>query len=143
MVARGLAMGRPARGGHARGGGGPPGCVPSPPPTSPHADPCNDRAWLRAQWGQLALVALGVGFLIGGITIATVGVTDVFVREDLSYLHTTASALHAANPHFVPLVAHDRAGFGGALVSDGVAFLLAALWGIRRGGPGVRRGSQP
>jgi PAS domain S-box-containing protein len=33
----------------------------------------------------------------------------------------------------VPLIAHDRAGFGGALVSDGVAFLLAALWGIRRG----------
>ena len=52
----------------------------SPHPTSPHADPCNDRAWLRAQWGQLALVALGVGFLVGGITIATVGVTDVFVR---------------------------------------------------------------
>jgi dihydroorotate dehydrogenase len=102
-------------------------------PTTPHADPCNDRAWLRAQWGQLALVALGVGFLVGGITIATVGVTDVFVREDLSYLHTTASALRAANPHLVPLVAHDRAGFGGALVSDGVAFLLAALWGIRRG----------
>ena len=24
-------------------------------------------------------------------------------------------------------------GFGGALVSDGVAFLLTALWGIRRG----------
>jgi hypothetical protein len=62
-----------------------------------------------------------------------VGVTDVFVREDLSYLHTTASALRAANPHLVPLVAHDRAGFGGALVSDGVIFLLTALWGIRRG----------
>lgn len=103
------------------------------PPRAPQADPRNDAAWLRAQWGQLALVALGVGFIVGGITIATVGVTDVFVREDLAYMGVVAPALRAANPHLVPLIAHDRAGFGGALLSDGVAFLLTTLWGLRRG----------
>jgi len=102
-------------------------------PVTPHADSYNDRRWLRAQWGQLALVALGAGFLIGGLTIATVGERGVFVHEDLDFLRTTATALHAINPRLVPLVAHDRAGFGGALISDGVAFLLTALWGIRRG----------
>jgi len=104
-----------------------------PSPVTPHADPHNDRRWLRAQWGQLALVALGVGFLVGGLTIATVGERSVFVHEDLDFLQTTAATLHAINPRLVPLVAHDRAGFGGALISDGVAFLLTALWGIRRG----------
>jgi hypothetical protein len=33
----------------------------------------------------------------------------------------------------LPLIAHDRAGFGGALASDGVALLLISLWGFRRG----------
>ena len=34
---------------------------------------------------------------------------------------------------FIPLIAHDRAGFGGALVSDGLGIMLLALWGFRRG----------
>jgi hypothetical protein len=33
----------------------------------------------------------------------------------------------------VPLIAHDRAGFGGALVADGVGVLLVAWWGYRVG----------
>jgi dihydroorotate dehydrogenase len=37
------------------------------------------------------------------------------------------------NPRLLPLVAHDRAGFGGALVSDGLGVLLASLWGYRAG----------
>lgn len=108
-----------------------------PSPATPAADLRNDPAWLRAQWGQLALVALGLGFVFGGAAISTVGVTGVFVREDLAYMATTADALNAANPRLLAVVAHDRAGFGGALASDGVAFLLAALWGIRRGARGV------
>jgi hypothetical protein len=31
------------------------------------------------------------------------------------------------------LIAHDRAGFGGALFSDGLAVLLVGLWAVRRG----------
>jgi hypothetical protein len=34
---------------------------------------------------------------------------------------TTREAVSAINLHLVPLIAHDRAGFGGALVSFGPA----------------------
>ncbi|MBW7460399.1 hypothetical protein K0U00_40680, partial [Paenibacillus sepulcri] len=33
----------------------------------------------------------------------------------------------------LPLIAHDRAGFGGALLSDAIALLAASLWGIGQG----------
>ena len=48
-------------------------------------------------------------------------------------MQTTAESLTAANPRLVPLVAHDRATFGGMIFSAGWAFLLPALWGYRRG----------
>jgi dihydroorotate dehydrogenase len=41
--------------------------------------------------------------------------------------------LRAANPRLVPLVAHDRATFGGMLLAGGWVFLLPALWGFRNG----------
>ncbi len=111
------------------------GHMASPPP--PRADPRNDRAWLLAQWGQLVLITLGIGFIGGGLVITSVGVTDVFVRQDLAYMQTTAAAVSAVNPHLVSVIAHDRAGFGGALLADGVGFLLVALWGVRRGARAV------
>jgi Na+/pantothenate symporter len=48
----------------------------------------------------------------------------------------TREVISAINPHLMPLIAHDRAGFGGALVSFGVAMLACmryarpsrALW---------------
>jgi hypothetical protein len=93
----------------------------------------NDRAWMWSLWGQFFFVAVAVGLTVAGLVIATVGVTHVFVPEDLQFLQTTPALLHAANPRLIPLIAHDRAGFGGALVSDGVAILLIALWGFRQG----------
>ena len=44
-----------------------------------------------------------------------------------------ANVLGAVNPHLMPLVAHDRAGFGGALVSDGIGVVLTSMWGFRAG----------
>jgi hypothetical protein len=92
----------------------------------------NDRHWHRGLWGQLLLIIHGCGLLGAGLTISTIGVTHVFVREDLEFMETTAQAL-LANPRLVPLVAHDRATFGGMLVSSGIAFLLPSLWGFRNG----------
>jgi hypothetical protein len=46
---------------------------------------------------------------------------------------TSAQALAAANDRLLSFIAHDRAGFGGALVSAGVAVLLIAAWGWERG----------
>ncbi len=93
----------------------------------------NDRAWVRAQWGQLMFVILGVALAVGGLTISFVGVTDIFVATDLSYLRTTNEVLGEANGRLLPLIAHDRAGFGGALFSDAAAILAIALWGINQG----------
>ena len=104
--------------------------LPSPiPPPSLH----NDRRWRLGLWGQLLHVAQAMAFLAAGTTIALVGVTEVFVPEDLEFMQTTAEALRSASPRLVPLIAHDRASFGGMIVASGLCFLGVALWGFRRG----------
>src|SRR5262249_59728854 len=73
------------------------------------------------------------GLLGAGAAISAIGVTQVFVHEDLKFMQTTPEVLRAAHPHLVPLVAHDRATFGGMLLASGWVFLLPALWGFRNG----------
>lgn len=92
-----------------------------------------ERQRRRALVGQLLLVITGLGIVVGGAVVSVVGLTTVFVPSDLAYLHTTADALQAANPRLLPFIAHDRAGFGGALISAGVGIALLSAWGWRRG----------
>ena len=96
-------------------------------------DSRGDGAWRWGLWGQLLLVIHGFALLAAGVAISAIGVTHVFVHEDLEFMRTTADALLSANPRLVPLVAHDRATFGGMLLAGGWVFLLPALWGYRRG----------
>jgi dihydroorotate dehydrogenase len=91
-----------------------------------------DRAWRMSLWGQLLLVLHGFALLAAGAVICIIGISQVFVHEDLQFLETTAATLSSANPHLVPLVAHDRATLGGMLLAGGWAFVLPALWGYRR-----------
>jgi dihydroorotate dehydrogenase len=93
----------------------------------------NNREWRLAQWGQLMFVILGFALAVGGATISIIGITHVFVPTDLDFLNTTPQHLAAHNDHFMPLIAHDRAGFGGALFSNALAILTTALWGINQG----------
>jgi dihydroorotate dehydrogenase len=93
----------------------------------------NDDVWRRALTGQLLLVALGFGLIIGGLMICIVGITNVFVVSDLAFLDTTSHHLQATNDRLLPLIAHDRVSFGGAIVCNGVAVLLMSMWGFRRG----------
>jgi dihydroorotate dehydrogenase len=93
----------------------------------------NNEAWRSHQWGQLLFVVHGVVLMVAGSVILTIGMTSVFVREDLEFLNTTAEALNSAHPQLKPLIAHDRASFGGMLLACGVATLLSALWGFQRG----------
>jgi dihydroorotate dehydrogenase len=93
----------------------------------------NDRRWRCGLWGQLLFVAIGFGFFVGGVAIAIVGVTSLFVPTDLSFMHTTREALAGVNPHLIPLLAHDRASFGGTMVAVGLAWMLGGMWGFRRG----------
>lgn len=106
---------------------------PGPAPLPDWADLRGDRAWRRSLWGQLALVAQAVGLMGAGATIAYVGVTTVFVPEDLHFLQTTAAELSASTPRLVPLVAHDRAAFGAMLACVGLTYLTSTLWGFARG----------
>jgi hypothetical protein len=87
----------------------------------------------RALTGQLLMIVTGFGLLAGGVTVSIVGLTGVFVPTDLEFLGTDAAALKSANPHLLPFIAHDRAGFGGALASAAVAIILLSAWGWRRG----------
>ena len=99
----------------------------------PPPDLHNDARWLCALWGQLLCIAQASAFVVAGLVISFVGVTSVFVPEDLEFMGTTARELHLRNPHLLSLVAHDRASFGGMLVASGLAFLMSGLWGLRRG----------
>jgi len=86
--------------------------------------------------GRALLLLSSIGISAAGLTIMTVGMTRVFVPQDLQFIGMTRAAIGAINPHLVPLIAHDRAGFGGALVSFGVAMFAClryarpsrALW---------------
>ena len=92
-----------------------------------------DEERRRALVGQLLMVLVGAGLIIGGLLISYVGLTTVFVPSDLTYMSTSAQALATANHRLLSFVAHDRAGFGGALISAGVAVLLLSAWGWARG----------
>jgi hypothetical protein len=82
----------------------------------------------RGRVGQAALVATGLGMLLAGATILIVGMTRVFVPQDLAFMGLTVADLHALNPRLVPLIAHDRAGFGGGLFCCGSIVTACALF---------------
>jgi hypothetical protein len=84
-----------------------------------------DRTW--AGLGRACLLAGASGTAIGGLTIFGIGLTDIFVPEDLEYMRMSTVDLRAVNPHLVPLIAHDRAGFGGAVMTLGL-IAVVILW---------------
>lgn len=102
------------------------------PETLPTTRPPDERDG-RALVGQLGLLLAAVGVLGGGIVIAWVGTHGVFVPSDLGFLHDRSSRLTGAHSRLLPLLAHDRAGFGGALVSFGVGLLVLAVRAWRAG----------
>ena len=80
--------------------------------------------------GRLALLATAAGITCAGATIMIVGMTSVFVPQDLAFMGLTKADLQALNPRLVPLIAHDRAGFGGGLCSTGVTVFFC-VWCAR------------
>lgn len=93
----------------------------------------NDQAWRWANWGQLFFAVTGLGLFGGGLAIVTVGLIGVFVPSDLAFINITTDALYAASPRMLSLIAHDRIGFGAALVATGILTTFMALWGFRKG----------
>jgi hypothetical protein len=70
---------------------------------------------------------VAIGIAAGGLTIAAVGMTCVFVPQDLTFINVERTELEVLNPRLVPLIAHDRAGFGGAVCCCGVV-LAGMSW---------------
>jgi len=83
----------------------------------------------RAGLGRALLLLASGGIVVAGLVITTVGMTTVFVPQDLEYIGDTRSAIAVIHPHLLPLIAHDRAGFGGALASFGVAMFSSLRYG--------------
>ena len=69
------------------------------------------------------------GMVVAGLTIASIGALVVFVPQDLAFIGIDRVGLEAINQRLVPLIAHDRAGFGGGVASTGVAALVIA-WAL-------------
>jgi hypothetical protein len=93
--------------------------------------------WLRgsgraaprlARLGRWGLLCTASGLVMAGLVILVIGMTEVFVAEDLGFIGQSREALDRISPRLVPLIAHDRAGFGGGLATTGVLLLLAAWY---------------
>jgi hypothetical protein len=80
-------------------------------------------------WGRASLLLTALMLIAGGLTIMLVGMTRVFVPQDLEFMGRSAAELHAINPRLVPLIAHDRAGFGGGLCCTGLTVLFCVWCG--------------
>ena len=92
-----------------------------------------DWRWRCNRWGQFVFVIHGATLLGAGLTISFLGITQVFVHSDLEFMQTTKQELALVSPRLMPMIAHDRATFGGMLIATGIAVLLPALWGFRKG----------
>ncbi len=99
----------------------------------PVEDLTNDADWRRGLWGQLLFIVHGAALILAGTVILTYGMTVIFVPEDIVYLGMASPTLEAFDPQLRALIAHDRATFGGMLLSAGLALLCTTLWGYRKG----------
>jgi len=96
-----------------------------------------ERPWARARWqsggnrfekwGRVVLSLTALGLMLAGATIAIFGMTTVFVPSDLRFIGLDPSMLRRISPMLIPVISHDRAGFGGGLCSIGIFLLFTAL----------------
>ncbi|MFP8782397.1 beta/alpha barrel domain-containing protein [Planococcus plakortidis] len=93
----------------------------------------NHQAWKQSLWGQLAFVSLGFALAAAGLVISTIGVNGVFVQTDIAYICMSPEQIASINERLIPVIAHDRAGLGSALISVGLLVLMLALWGFQEG----------
>ncbi|WP_108670643.1 dihydroorotate dehydrogenase [Peribacillus acanthi] len=93
----------------------------------------NTKYWKTSLYGQLCFVILGFSLTIGGMIITIIGMTYIFIPTDLLYLCMSAEQISFLNDRLIPVIAHDRAGFGSALISVGLLVLMISLWGFREG----------
>jgi hypothetical protein len=81
----------------------------------------------RMRWGKGLLLAYGAGLAAAGVTISCVGMTTVFVDTDLAYIGMNRLEICGVSDRLLPVIAHDRAGFGGGLLSIGLIVICVVL----------------
>jgi hypothetical protein len=81
----------------------------------------------RAGLGRACLLLSALGTIGAGVTIQIIGMTSVFVPSDLVFMGIEPAELDAVNPRLIPLIAHDRAGFGGGIATAGF-LTFAVVW---------------
>jgi len=79
-----------------------------------------------AKLGRILLGACATGLVLAGLTIAVFGMTTVFVPSDLRFIGLDPAVLSHISPRLIPVISHDRAGFGGGLCSIGSLLLFMA-----------------
>jgi hypothetical protein len=85
--------------------------------------------WSTAGLGRASLLVVALGLIGAGLTILLVGMTSVFVPQDLTFMGLRVDDFATINPRLVPLIAHDRAGFGGGVAAIGVASFFTVWCG--------------
>jgi hypothetical protein len=86
------------------------------------------RAPSLLRLGRWGLLATGAGIALAGLVILYLGSTEVFVAEDLGFMGLTREAIDGINRRLIPLIAHDRAGFGGGLATVGVLIVFCGWY---------------
>lgn len=93
------------------------------------------RPGVQVRWlssfgvARALLLATAAGMIAGGLTVMTVGMTRVFVPQDLTFMGLARSDLQTISTRLIPLIAHDRAGFGGAICTTGITVLFCVWCG--------------
>lgn len=94
----------------------------------------NEHERHKALYAQALMVALSVGVSLSGFVIMVVGLRDVLIPSDRVFLGADQATFEAAlDGRLLRFIAHDRAGFGGALASLGAGLIATSLWGWRAG----------
>ena len=107
---------------------------PEVPPTWTASVAENETARRRAVVGQSLMISVSLGVIAAGVVIMTIGLRDVLIPSDRVYLGASQSYFRQQlDGRLLRFVAHDRAGFGGALTSLGVGSLTLSMWGWRAG----------
>jgi hypothetical protein len=85
-----------------------------------------ERINLRSTFGigKAFLFFSSTGILFAGLTIMIVGMTTIFVPQDLDYMNITVCGIDKINTKLKPLIAHDRAAFGGGLATIGLLYFF-------------------
>ena len=83
--------------------------------------------WSSAGLGRACLLMAASGMIGAGLTIQAIGMTQVFVETDLEFIGLDREQIDAINPRLIPLIAHDRAGFGGGVATTGL-LVFFCVW---------------